>query len=136
MSKEIRYWIQKADLTVREFPPADALDAVAAFQQHDWQAELAMRAELEESGGELCDPGLGFVDSGPRILHICPLDGTDVYFHYHFQQSRKVLWLFPVTVQMTSSNMRMNSQRMPEVIQNFFSENHEWLLEHSNVPGT
>jgi hypothetical protein len=128
-----RYWIQKADFSAEEFASATASEAIDIIHHHDWNRELALRFEREAAGKEFCDPGIGFIASDGRILHICPVNDRSAYFHYHFPVSTKILGLIPRTRQVTSSNMSIQQERLSEVVEKFFQGDHDWLLSHSSI---
>jgi hypothetical protein len=135
MTNTIKYWIQKADLSAQDFQPITSFEAVKIFQNYDWNSELSNRRQLEEDGKDFCDPGIGFVSSDQRILHVCPLDSHNAYFHYHFMKQSKFLGLIPNNHQVTYSNMRVEINLIREAIENFYVNNHNWLLEHSQSAG-
>ncbi|MGI9627408.1 MAG: hypothetical protein ACR2QM_11280 [Longimicrobiales bacterium] len=58
--------------------------AVERFEEYDWGTELTWLGELEFAGAQRCPPGMGLVDTDPRILHLCPLSQTLLRAHYHF----------------------------------------------------
>ena len=71
-TKAIPYWIQRADCSATDYGPVEVTKGVRPFETHDWRRELDLYSELESSGTDCCPPGIGFVDSGGDILHICP----------------------------------------------------------------
>jgi len=73
----LRYWIQRADLSVTDFPPVDAEGACRAYAAHNWRAELRWREELDHKRKEQCQPGIGLcmgrnhLQSDPRQTMSC-----------------------------------------------------------------
>ena len=90
----VSYWIQRADFSTTEHGSVREQEAVDAFRRHDWGAETALARRLEASGTESCAPGIGFVAEPDHFLHVCP-DGNTAVVHYHFEEQRRVLGLFP-----------------------------------------
>ena len=111
-------WIQRADFQSRQWAVPSASDAVAAFERHDWAAELRYLSELEEQGAETCPPGLGVeADGERRILHVCPLDETIATVHYHHQGWRRLLGLVPVTRDVVDTLDRTALREVPGLIE-------------------
>ena len=94
--KAIPYWIQRADLSATDYGPVEAVDAVRAFETHDWRRELDLYSELVSAGAECCPPGIGFVEPGADILHICPSGDGRAMVHYHFTARRQLLGFVPL----------------------------------------
>jgi hypothetical protein len=79
---KIRYWIQRADFSSTEFPPARFRRGLAALQRHDWAAERRYEQERAEAEEETCPPGIGFVYAEGSVLHISPsgFGGAQCFF--------------------------------------------------------
>lgn len=58
------------------------------FEGHDWGTELTWLQALKVGSGEWCQPGMGLVDPGDRILRLCPLPNDRLMIHYHFPASK------------------------------------------------
>lgn len=77
------YWIQRADLSSREYPPVNLVEAEIALLGHNWQLEHALFNRLEETGGDNCPAGIGFhVGESEHVLHICPQEGGGALCFY------------------------------------------------------
>ena len=124
----IPYWIQRADFTSEDYSTVDYKKAERVLKGHDWNAEIKKQEELEQSGKEHCDPGIGFVPDDGRILHICPDGKGKAYFHYHYYETRKILAIIPLRSQQTASKMDINEFELGEVIRRFFLNDHDWLI--------
>jgi hypothetical protein len=70
------YWVQRADLSARDYDPISLVDAEIALRFHNWQLELAYwRSLIEKEAEDECPPGIGFwMGEGGDwcLLHICP----------------------------------------------------------------
>ena len=58
--------------------------AIDRFDDYDWTTELTWLGELRCAGAPRGPPGMGLVDSSPRVLQLCPLSTTRRTAHYHF----------------------------------------------------
>lgn len=58
---KLPYWIQRADFTSAEYPPASFKAGLAALRGYDWQAELRLEEELTAGEQDFCMPGIGFM---------------------------------------------------------------------------
>ena len=124
----IPYWIQRADFSVMDGPPVIEADAVRAFLTHDWEAELAFRAQLAGREQEWCDPGIGFVAPDGRVLHICPHPGATADAFYRFQARRRLLGLFPRSTEEARTAYNIDRAQAARLIEHFFASRHEQLL--------
>lgn len=122
------YWIQRADFSAQDLRAVDVSRAVRAFEEVDWERELAARRSREAAGEEPCDPGMGFVPGDGRILHICPLEAGRAYAHYHYMEKSKVLGLFTISTPKNRMVPGFERAAVPEYITRFFDDDHEWLL--------
>jgi hypothetical protein len=120
-------WIQSADFESRQWAVTSQSDAVAAFESHDWAAELRHRETLAASGEEWCPPGLGLEGEGGRILHVCPQDAVLADVHYHHPSWHRVLGLFPVARDVISTLEALPLSEVPPLIVRFCDGHHEWL---------
>ncbi len=127
--KAIPYWIQRADFSAIDYDPVEVADGVRAFETHDWRRELDLYSELESAGAECCLPGIGFVDPGGDILHICPNDNGGAMVHYHFTASRKLLGLIPVPRSIVETRQGIHRSVVLELIGFFFEGRHDWMVE-------
>jgi hypothetical protein len=125
----LAYWIQRADFSVRDFPPVDLAGAVRAFHDYDWAFELRRQDARSNTGEEDCSAGIGFVGDG-RLLHIVPTDEHHALVHYDFTKERRVLGLFPRTVHVVQTAQRFPLTRIPEVLERFYLDDHDWLCQH------
>ena len=55
-STGISYWIQRADYSSDEFDAVQVEEAILAYQQHDWNAELAVWGKMTDKGEDCCLP--------------------------------------------------------------------------------
>ena len=127
--KSIPYWIQRADFSSTDYGPVEVVDGVRAFETHDWRRELDLYSELESTGAECCPPGIGFVDPGGDILHICPSGSGPAMVHYHFAAERKILGFIRVPRSMRETRQGIHRSVVLELIGFFFEGRHDWMLE-------
>ena len=127
--KAIPYWIQRADFSSTEYGPAEVADGVSAFETHDWRRELDLYAERESTGAECCPPGIGFVDPGGDILHICPGGNGLAMVHYHFTGVRTILGFIRVPWSMGETREGIHRSVVLELIGFFFEGRHDWMLD-------
>ena len=71
------YWIQRADFSSAENEAVDVERAIELVSVPDWSNELRLFDALEAAGREVCPPGIGFVASPGRILHILSQKGRN-----------------------------------------------------------
>jgi hypothetical protein len=76
-------WVQRADFSTTDHGPLDVDTALWLFDRHPWREELNLQSELASQEREYCPPGIGFVDPGGPILHICPTADGLAVVHYH-----------------------------------------------------
>ena len=124
----IPYWIQKADFTAEDFDAVDFKQAQDVFNKYDWHKEIKIKSDLDKSGSEYCDPGIGFVPGDGRILHICPDGKGKAGVHYHFLEKKKILGLIPHTSNQIVSNIDIKESEIEEIIHYFYLNDHEWLI--------
>ena len=128
------FWIQRADFSSGDHPPADAAKAIRVFDTHDWPGELRLFVELNSAGKECCPPGIGFVAPNGGILHICPEQNGTALVHYHFAAQRKLLGLIPRATVTTVTADRVDRSRIVDLIGLFFEQHHETLVERLGPP--
>ncbi len=132
-TKTIPYWIQRADFSATDHSAVAVADAVRALEGHDWDRELALYAELESAGADCCPPGIGFVDPGGDILHICPTGNGRAMVHYHFTSTGKLLGLLPVPRSMVETRYDLHRSTVVELIGFLFEGRHDWMLQTLGV---
>ena len=125
----ITYWIQHGDFSGEDFPRVDLATAIRVFREHDWSDELRREDARALAGEENCPAGIGFVADG-RLLHICPTNEDHALVHYHFTRERRVLSLFSRKVETVRSALRFPLTRVPETLERFYQEDHDWLSQH------
>src|SRR5688572_20699513 len=91
------YWIQKHDYSAEEANNVTLSEAIRAFQSFDWASELGEQQEGVD--GKDCSPGMGINNGIPlneqgTFLHICPLNGEFVFFHFNYTKPEKFLGIF------------------------------------------
>lgn len=128
----IPYWIQHADFSCDEFDPVDHIQGPKIIQSVDWKKELAIQEDRKASGKETCDPGVGFVATDGRILHICPKQNELYYFFYDFKQTRKLFGLFPSHYKSSRMSIDVSLKGLQEVIYRFFHSDHDWLVSNTS----
>lgn len=116
----VAYWIQRADHSSVDHDPVGDEAAVQAYQRHDWESELAFERELDASGAENCPPGIGFVAEPGHLLHVCPNVDTALV-HYHFEESRKLLGIFPGKRSRVISALSLPLAEVPDLVRLFAS---------------
>lgn len=127
------YWIQRADFSSTENEAVDVERAIELVSVHDWSDELRLFESLEAAGREVCPPGIGFVASPGRILHVCPnRDGTALV-HYHFLEEHRTLGFVPTSRSVVRSESAVSSWQIPEFIRRFYAEDHAWLCGRTSV---
>ena len=129
----IPYWIQKADFTSEDFGAVDYKQAQVALKKFDWAKEIQKQNELEKSGNESCDPGIGFISDDGRMLHICPNGKGKAYFHYHFSKTRRLFGLIPSKSDLIASRMDIHEFDLAEVIRRFYLSDHEWIMDKTRA---
>jgi hypothetical protein len=86
MSIKLRYWIQQADFTAKDYDPVDLIEAERLLTDYNWgKARAFMRSLAQARGvdsGEYCEPGIGFVTDAGRLLHICPREEGEALCMY------------------------------------------------------
>lgn len=127
--KAIPYWIQRADLSATDYGPVEVTDGIRAFETHDWRHELDFYSELKSAGTECSPPGIGFVDPGRDILHICPSENGRVMVHYHFTATRKLLGFIPMPHSIVETKQELHRSVVSELIGFLFERRHDWMLE-------
>jgi len=132
--KLIPYWIQRADFSATDYSAVEVGDAVRAFDGHDWRRELELYSELESAGADCCPPGIGFVDSGGDILHICPSGNDRAMVHYHFTATRRLLGLIPMSRAIVETRQDVTRRQVLELIEFFFQGRHDWMLQTLGRP--
>jgi hypothetical protein len=127
------YWIQRADFSSADGEAVDVKQAIEVASAHDWSDELRLLDTLEAAGRESCPPGIGFVASSGRILHICPgRDGTALV-HYHFSEEHKTLGIIPASRSVVRSERAVSFWQMPEFIRRFYADDHTWLCQRTSA---
>jgi hypothetical protein len=123
--KSLAYWIQRADFSAMDYDPIDVAGAIRAFDAHPWSEELSLQSELEDTGREYCPPGIGFVDPGGPILHVCPTADGRAVVHFH-SGLRVGLLAAGEPVQTTAGIARTD---VVELIHHFFHGHHDWIVQ-------
>lgn len=86
-------WVQKYDFSCDELGELSEGELIAAFEAVDWP--LALSKVDVDNPNACCPPGFG-INAGPNILHLCPEDTKNMFFHLHCETTHKILGLFPV----------------------------------------
>ncbi len=115
--KTLPYWIQRADFSATDHPPVDVSTAIRVFGEHPWHEELTLQSELENQGLDYCPPGIGFMDPGGPILHVCPSANGGALVHYHTAGTK---------VHTREGVLRGD---VVELIHYFFHGQHDWILQ-------
>ena len=127
----VKAWIQRADLSITEYPSVDPNTAVRLVTDHDWASELAFQRQLapEDSSEDAatCPPGCGFVADDGHILHICPLEGGLALCHYHFPGDVTLLGLTLLRRQKTHTTDDMPWSAVPQVVWHFTTGDREYV---------
>lgn len=131
-STGISYWIQHADYSSDEFDAVQVEEAILAYQQHDWNAELAVWRKMTDEGEDCCPPGIGYVADDDRMLHLLPEDEKQGSFHYMFKVNAKLLFLIPYRRDKTHFAEHVARERFPSLIRSFFQNRHAELLIRGN----
>ena len=113
----MRVWLHKHDLTAEEFDAPDSSAAKCMLHGFDWASECERQAK---SVAETCDPGFGLVAGDGHILHICPGANAACRVHFHFPGKRKLLGLFPRTVQQSRMWETVSLQEADRMIDRMF----------------
>jgi hypothetical protein len=129
----ISYWIQHADFASEDHDPVDVSEAIRVVENHDWISELQKRSQLEESGEEWCDPGIGFVADEGLILHLCPVSADRWYFYYHYAAKQKLLGFIPWSTHLSRRKTDVPSVSIRDAITHFFGSDHDWLLSNTDA---
>jgi hypothetical protein len=124
----VSYWIQEADFETAEFDPVDVSGALEAFEAHDWFSSLSKARRLESEGVEHCPPGIGFVASDGRVLHICPSESNDAVVHYHFSVESRFLGLISRERREIRTAEGFAMLRVPDLLQQFFAADHQRII--------
>lgn len=124
----VSYWIQEADFETAEFDPVDVSGALEAFESHDWSSSLSKARRLESEGVEHCPPGIGYVASDGRILHICPSESNDAVIHYHFSVASRFLGLIPRDRREIRTAEGFATFRVPDLLHQFFAADHQRII--------
>ncbi len=124
----IECWIQRANFESTERGEVDMHNAFQIFESVDWAHEWRYRYEIETSGQEFCDPGIGFVCSSGRILHVGAGEGETGYCHYHFTDRLRILGIPLWRSSKIVSILEIEWHDLNEYIQRFFANDHSWLV--------
>lgn len=137
------FWIQRHDYSIsREEKKASLRDAVEAFENHNWDRELAAFVEGDTEWN--CPPGIGYHNGydrnvpGTMLLHICPKDADTVFFSFHHTLSvdRKMFGLLKDVKEEVKHVAEFPRDRMPELIRWLFTGRTDWILETpENISG-
>jgi hypothetical protein len=128
------YWIQRADFSSTDFAPVDVDAAVRAFENHDWQDELRLYAELEDERAECCPSGIGFMRKDGGILHICPEKNDVAMVHYRFAAPRKLFGFIPWATLSVETRFGMTRSTVVDLIHFFFDGRHDWMMQRLGPP--
>ena len=129
----ITYWIQHADFESEEFGMIGRADAETAFRRHSWKKELDRKKALEAEGQETCDPGIGFISTDKRILHLCPQASGRVLCHYHFDSTWRFLGLVLYRNQNQEYWFEAKRDDAVQVVSRFFANDHKWLKRRAKT---
>ncbi len=106
-------------------PNVQLVEAIKAFENHDWREELRKYVESEE---EKCDPGFGIV-AEHSILHICPINEHTCYVYYHYSTKKKLLGLIPITSDMTHTIDKISMTKAKWLIECHYSGKEDNILK-------
>lgn len=87
-------WIQKHDFSAEELGYLSKNEMVVAFDSFDWPAELAHGVAGDPNA--TCPPGFG-INRGANVLHLCPYDNENMFFHLHYKSQVKFLGIVPIS---------------------------------------
>ena len=129
----ITYWLQRADSASEERGMIGRNDAERLIADHKWPSEFRYKKKLEKAGEKTCDPGIGFVSEDKRILHVCPQASGRVLCHYHYDDTWRLLWLFPLRDQAQAYWFEESLEDAVGVVSKFFANDHKWLKQRSET---
>lgn len=99
---------------------------IAAFNSQDWKGELS---RVREDDPDLnCPPGFG-INSGANILHLCPYDARDMFFHLHYEVDARLLGLIPITRTKSNYVESYPIDKAHNVISHFMNDDLRAILE-------
>lgn len=85
-------WLQRHDFSSIELGNFSPEGILAAFDGVDWQFELSQFDA--DSPDRSCPPGFG-IKLGGNILHLCPFDTRNMFFHIHYEAPTRFLGIVP-----------------------------------------
>jgi hypothetical protein len=92
MHQSLKCWIQRTDFSSEEYGDTEPGEAKRIFRDFDWASELA-RFEPEQEAHTCCACGMGLhSEDSSLILHVCPRDSQDVFFHFDWPKRKRFLW--------------------------------------------
>jgi hypothetical protein len=127
------YWIQRADFSSADKEAVDVERAIELLSGHDWSEELRLFDVLQSEGRDVCPPGIGFIASPGRILHVCPARDGTAAVHYHFPEEQKMLRFIPTSRAVLRSERAVPLWQLPEFVRRFYAGDHLWLCERTSA---
>lgn len=118
-------WVQHFDFSATELGTLSERALIKAFEEVDWQNELSKVDAKSDHNS--CPPGFG-INKGPNILHLCPQDKTTLFFHLHFETSKKFLFLIPFTQKRSHDVDTYPIRKAPWLISQFMAGSYEAIL--------
>jgi hypothetical protein len=98
----------------------------AAFRSYPWTREIKSEATRQAAGEESCPPGLGISPEEGHLLHLCPT-AAHLVVHYHYNERRRILGLFP-NVPARTVETELPLSAADELIARFVAEDHDGLM--------
>ena len=86
-------WLQRHDFSSEELGNMSKTEMLAAFDSVDWRAERSQGNE--DDPNKNCPPGFGIVLGG-NILHLCPYDDNNMFFHIHYETDARFFGIVPI----------------------------------------
>jgi hypothetical protein len=121
-------WIQSSDFSDRNLGNLDADQAIAQFQNHDWDSEFKQENKLKNQGNESCPAGIGFnADKGD--LHICPEGGGINLVLFNYQIPKKIFGIIPTSSHLSKTRDGVPDKMCHQLIRLFFLGKYDALIQ-------
>lgn len=128
-------WIQRHDFSSDERDRVEIEDARNTFINFDWDSEIAKEEVALAEGRDCCNPGMGLISEGNRILHLVP-GSRGLMIHYHFPKRKKFLGFLHFEDQETVSVNEFPNEEMNEALRLHYAGEHELLINFLHAFGT
>ncbi|UWQ98795.1 hypothetical protein K3729_15440 [Rhodobacteraceae bacterium S2214] len=86
-------WLQMHDFSSKELGNMSRAEMLVAFDSVDWRAERSKNSEDDPNTN--CPPGFG-INLGGNILHLCPYDDHNMFFHLHYEADARFIGIVPI----------------------------------------